>query len=84
MVYSPERRVGCMYCAYVGPASSWLSAPNPFDPKDTLDGCPECKSAESTVQLCSTSNCQAEASSGRVTVPGYVYYCNKHYPKESA
>jgi len=48
-----------------------LYAPNPFDPDDTLIGCPLCKSVSSLVQACDVRECWQEATCGTPTDDGY-------------
>jgi|SRR5687767_7269899 len=63
-----------------------LSAANPFDPADTICGCPTCKSAESLVWACQFEGCKAEVSYGTPGGYGFRYFssCWKHSPLNQA
>lgn len=60
-----------------------LSAPNPFDFDDYLQGCPSCKRAETLTQACQFPGCKRAASSGTPGAHGYRYFwaCGLHHPK---
>lgn len=62
-----------------------LRAPSPFDPDDTLHGCPHCLSAQSLTQACQVGNCTKPASGGYPRGHGYRYIwtCWDHRPKEN-
>lgn len=41
-----DTRFRCRSCGYVCRIGQVLSAPNPFDERETIDGCPECLQVE--------------------------------------
>ena len=56
-----------------------LTAPNPFDPKDTLVGCPNCKSVGSFREICDEAGCNDEATCGfPAKDSGYRRTCYDH------
>jgi len=56
-----------------------LEAPNPFDPDDTITGCPECKAVSDTWLACDEPGCWVGASCGRPSSTGYRNVCGQHY-----
>lgn len=65
--------------------TSPLSAPNPFDPEDTLHGCPACKSVNSLYLCCIHDGCARIASAGKPNALGYRYAwtCRDHWPQDA-
>jgi len=74
----PLKPWGCESCNWIGPASALLVAPNPFDPADTIVGCPVCKSVNEFRELCDEPGCQRTASSGWPSREGYRRTCHVH------
>jgi len=55
----------CRKCGGYSHERMLLRAPNPFDPKDVLLGCPNCKSiTDGFDEICDTPDCYANASCG--------------------
>lgn len=79
---APEKWI-CTDCRIV--VEKPLSAPNPFDPADTIFGCPSCKSVGTLVQACQHEGCQQEAGGGYPGGLGYWYawLCWEHRPREA-
>jgi hypothetical protein len=69
----------CTECNWRGTEAKLLTAPNPFDPRDTISGCPECKSANELVNACDEPGCKQDASCGWPSPKGYRRTCNTHY-----
>lgn len=60
-----------------------LKAPNPFDPAETIVGCPNCRSAESLDAACQAPGCRRMSSGGYPGGYGFRYFwaCSKHAPQ---
>ena len=69
-------------CGWQGTQDTVLSAPNPFDPSDTILGCPDCKGVECLVVVCDVPECWADVSCGTPTDDGYRNTCFAHKPRE--
>lgn len=74
----------CEACRRISLDGEYLTAPNPFDPTDTLTGCPSCKAVNSLVGACDEPGCEKESSMGTPTTEGYRRTCYDHRPKEIA
>jgi hypothetical protein len=75
----PNKPWGCENCKWIGPASALLTAPSPFDPSDTIVGCPQCKSVNEFRELCDEPGCQRTATSGWPSITqGYRRTCHVH------
>ncbi len=59
-----------------------LSAQNPFDPEDTIIGCPNCKEVNRLRTTCDEPNCWEADTMGIGTPNGYRRTCYTHRPKE--
>ena len=72
----------CGGCGHVCYDKLILTAPNPFDAGDTVNGCPECKAVDSFTRACGHDGCLSEASVGTPGAFGfrYVWTCWKHSP----
>jgi len=79
-VSDEPRRIRCGYCTDVYTKDVQLSAPNPFDPKDMLTGCPFCKSVNMGTWVCDEPGCSEPCTMGTPTPAGYRITCWKHYP----
>lgn len=76
-----EERWSCKECLkWIGATGELLTAPNPFDPDDTIYGCPQCKSIDSMIQVCDEPGCTSVASGGTPHPGGYKMHCHKHPP----
>ena len=73
----------CSECGQKTAESELLTAPNPFNPEDTICGCPKCLSAGEFVGACDEPGCNEESSMGTPTPTGYRHTCYKHRPKEA-
>lgn len=73
------RRCRCEDCDGTFLESEILNAPNPFNPDDTICGCPRCKSVTAFALLCDFPGCDEDSSCGEPTSEGgYVHRCSKH------
>jgi len=68
-------------CYWKGQASEVLKAPNPFDPEDTLEGCPDCHEPNTIVSVCDEPDCWRMVSCGAPTKSVYRNTCGKHQPE---
>ncbi len=71
----------CVECGHLHEQDMWSSAPNPFDPKDTIIGCVSCYAANSLVVVCAAEGCSWTAS-GSSPDSDWVYRwtCRGHKP----
>jgi hypothetical protein len=69
----------CGSCKWSGRGNALLLAPNPFNPAETVFGCPACQSVGDFVELCDEPGCIHPASCG-FPVPGGAYRrtCHEH------
>lgn len=73
-----EKRWMCE-CGEVSTDSQLLTAPNPFDPSETLAGCPRCKTANEFDLLCAIPECKRLATCGGPSADGvYRQTCGDH------
>lgn len=70
----------CRVCSRIHADADLLRAPSPFDPSDTLIGCPWCKAVEDFEQVCDEPDCKLPASCGWLTGEGmeYRHTCYAH------
>ena len=74
-----EKRWRCDGCRKVSSDSELLTAPNPFNPDDTLTGCPHCFACDQFDMLCSTPGCNLLATCGGPGADGaYRQTCGDH------
>lgn len=78
-----ERRVRplrwqCQSCDWTGDDAELLRAPNPFNPADTICGCPKCRAADDFVNTCDEPGCDKEAQCGFPSPQGYRRTCSRH------
>lgn len=69
----------CDECGWRGTDDQVLRAPNPFDPEDTLYGCPDCKQVECLRRACDDPECWEFASCGWPDGDRYRTTCGPHY-----
>lgn len=72
------KRWRCTDCYKIVHEWELLEAPNPFDPEDTIIGCPKCKSVESFEEVCDEAGCEAMATCGWPDGNGYRRTCSRH------
>lgn len=73
------KRWRCCDCSKVSIQGALLTAPNPFDPDDTVTGCPWCKSVAEFDELCDEPGCNQATSCGFPTEGGgYRRTCSAH------
>lgn len=75
----PER-FRCRGCKTIVDATDVLTAPNPFEPSESIQGCPTCRSVDQFTLLCDEFQCDREASCGTPTASGYRQTCGEHRP----
>lgn len=75
----PNKRF-CNSCHAMVDAREILSAVNPFDPRQTVHGCPTCKDVTTFTLVCDHLGCRAPADAGTPTPSGYRMTCSKHAP----
>lgn len=72
----------CTECKWQGLDSQILTAPNPFDTNDIIQGCPSCSSVECFRVACDEPDCWQLVTCGTPTKAGYRQTCSTHRPKE--
>lgn len=72
-------KVYCDACDWKGTRKEVLKAESPFDPMDTIEGCPVCKSVHTMIEACDVDGCFKQTSCGFPTDNGYMRTCGKHY-----
>ena len=60
-----------------------LEAPNPFEPGETILGCPDCKAVETIYLACDEPDCWEQSTCGTPTPTGCRRTCGKHVPREA-
>lgn len=68
-------------CGWIGVENETLSAPNPFDPGETLMACPLCHSINDLRTCCDEPECFDFDTCGTRTPTGYRRTCSKHRPR---
>lgn len=76
-------KVRCEECDWHGEESEILTAKNPFDETETINGCPNCKSVDSIRVACDEPGCFEFSSCGTPTDNGYRQTCGKHAPRNT-
>lgn len=86
MIKASETRFRCNFCGGIFKEHRLLRAASPFDPNDTLRGCPRCKQcADGFDLLCCVEGCDHMVAVGKVHPEhGYVWICSKHDADERA
>jgi hypothetical protein len=80
MPLSPNR-LFCESCNWRGTVDDILAAPHPFDPEDTVSGCPQCREIGGLCQVCDEEGCWDMASCGTpLKDGGYRRTCHRHRP----
>jgi hypothetical protein len=74
----------CNVCGWIGDDAELLRAPNPFNPKDEVCGCPKCRAVNDLANACGTPGCVREASCGFPVPGGYRRTCYEHLPANAA
>ena len=75
------KRWRCQDCNTISLQPALLTAPNPFDPADTVTGCPHCRSVAQFDEICDEPGCEREAHCGFPAGPefgGYRRTCSEH------
>lgn len=72
----------CNACDHKMDPAALLTAVNPFDPADTIYGCPMCfQCTEGFTKLCDEPRCRDDAETGWSHPDGYRTTCCKHWQK---
>ena len=66
-------------CNWKGFEGDVLKAPNPFEPKEEMFACPDCRDYESLYPACQIDGCWNMAIAGVKTDSGYKRLCRDHY-----
>ena len=74
----------CKECCWRGDGSALKLAPNPFEPKYEIVGCPSCLSVECVELVCDVKDCWEPVSCGWPEDKGYRQTCGKHMPNMKA
>lgn len=78
-----NRKVICngRKCNWKGLEKDILTVPNPFEPRDTINGCPSCKNVDTIIYACDEPGCWEAVACGTSTPQGYRSTCGEHQPK---
>ncbi len=72
-------RLKCRECAWIGTRVQLLDAPHPFQPGESILGCPSCKAASDIFLLvCDEPGCNNAVSCGWPDGVGYRRTCDEH------
>ena len=75
----PHDKWRCKECDHICNTTELLHAANPFDPTDTVTGCPQCKSIDSMSAACAIEGCNHWGTCGGTHKDGvYRTTCFKH------
>ena len=69
-------------CGWKGISEQLLTAKNPFNIDETIQGCPKCFSINEFRTVCDELECWEFVTCGTPTKEGYRNTCSKHEPKE--
>ena len=72
----------CTDCGYITYSNNWRTAPNPFEPGETILGCPNCSGVDTATGVCDEPECREPATCGTPTPAGYRHTCGKHCTRE--
>lgn len=73
-----EQKCICESCNWQGMASELLTAKNPFDPTEPIEGCPACFAINETAVACDEPECWRRATCGFPVECGYRQTCYDH------
>jgi len=71
-------KVACTECYWQGVMAQTLNAQNPFDLKERIIGCPQCKSIDSLCTICYAHNCWKTTTCGVPIENNYLWLCSDH------
>ena len=77
-------KVICEECNWRGQQDQLLTAINPFDSDDDINGCPQCKSINTALFACEETDCWEPVTCGFPTAVGYRQTCGRHVPGPAA
>lgn len=72
----------CKECGHHCKWGELLRAPNPFDPEESVTGCPNCFAVDASITVCDVEGCFEVASCGWPSKSGYRHTCGKHLRNE--
>ena len=68
----------CRECGHHYNDFEKLVAIHPFDPNDTVSGCPKCLAVDAYEMVCDEPGCKKAVSAGFNTKDGYRWTCHEH------
>ena len=75
-------KLKCSECEWRGEIKEVLVADNPFEPGESMYGCPTCKCINRFDAVCDEPECWGLAHCGTHTRAGYRNTCGKHKPEK--
>lgn len=77
-----KQRWVCEECDGICGDDDVLIAPNPFDPKYIISGCPHCREPNCLTAACADIHCKSRAGGGYPKAFGYrwLWLCWNHSP----
>ncbi len=76
------RKWKCCDCGTITKDKDLLSAKNPFNNKEVIKGCPECKEVGFFTVICEFEGCEDYGNTGTPIKGGYTWTCVKHQPED--
>jgi hypothetical protein len=69
----------CQSCDFCADSKTFLTAESPFDPLETIYGCPDCRMTNTIEVACDYSGCKEQSTCGTPSPDGYLRLCGRHY-----
>lgn len=78
-----REKILCKDCGWTGHTDQMLTAKNPFNEKEDIQACPNCKEVTDTLFMaCEEPGCWKQVTCGTPTKNGYKSTCSKHQPEK--
>ena len=74
-------KILCDECGWIGITTDMLTAKNPFNAKQTIDGCPNCREVNTLMLCCDEPNCSWSVCVTSETATGTRRTCEEHRPR---
>lgn len=75
-------KLECDCCGWIGNDTEVLTASNPFEPDEMIDGCPKCHCIDTMLTVCDEPGCTNLLTEGCPYPKGYSMKCKLHTPCE--
>ena len=74
-----SRRMKCTECGWVGDIDELLLDVNPFNRKESIIGCPECKATSCVIEACEVDGCNKLGTYSYAENGEEHKTCGEHY-----